>query len=102
MKQSRTVIIPQSRSKSKGTNRRFLHNEYVFYSDIQLDTPLRIIDCFIEALEHVIGSEIWDISIVFDYTAQAPDGSEGATTIKLSTATVLEDEYEVIFSTQLY
>ncbi len=93
LKQSRTVFIPQSRSKATGANRRALHNDYVFYCDIPLDTPQNALDRIVEALEDTVGADIWDISIVFDYTAQAPDGSEGASTLKLSTSAILNDEY---------
>ena len=95
LKQSRTVIIPQPRSKATGANRRVLHNDYVYFCDIPLDTPQDALDRIVEALEDVVGADIWNISVVFDYTAQAPDGSEGASTIKLSCMSILDDTYRI-------
>ena len=95
LKQSRTVFIPQSRSKATGANRRVLHNDYVYYCDISLDTPQNALDRIVEALEDIVGADIWNISVVFDYTAQAPDGSEGASTIKLSCMSILDDTYRI-------
>ncbi|MBQ8962059.1 MAG: hypothetical protein IJ071_12750 [Ruminococcus sp.] len=95
LKASRTVIIPQSRSKSKGTNRRVLHNDFVFFADIPIDTEQNVLDELIEALERKLGDEIWDVAVVFDYTAVAPDGSEGVTTVKLSTGAMLRDKISV-------
>lgn len=88
------MIFPQSRNATKGNN-RISQNVYVFYSDIPADAPLRDINNFISAFEHYVGSDIWDISVVYDYTAVSPDGSEGATTIKLSTNNNLNDEYTI-------
>lgn len=92
------VIIPQDKSRSKEANRRILHNEYVFFTDFPVDASQSLLDRFIDALEDQIGDEIWDISILYDYTAQAPNGSEGVTTIKFCTLAALDDVYEIVFN----
>lgn len=81
----------------KGTNRRVLHNDYVFFGDIPLDVEQNVIDELMEAIERKIGDEIWDVAVVFDYSAVAPDGSEGVTTVKLSTRAMIDDEISIEF-----
>ncbi len=93
--ESRTVVIPQARNKSSGINKRVLHNTYVFFCDLPCKTSQIILDEIVERLEQIIGEDIWDISFTFDYTAEAPDGSEGVTTIRLSTAAILNEEYRI-------
>ena len=95
LKQSRTIIIPQDRSKAKESNRRIYHNEYYFFADIPVDAAQSVIDSFVDALERIVREDIWDISIIYDYTAAAPDGTEGAVTIRFCTQAVLSDEYTV-------
>ena len=68
-------LLKQDRSKAKESNRRVSHNEYYFFADIPVDAAQSVIDSFVDALERIVGEDLWDISIIYDYTAAAPDGT---------------------------